>query len=534
MQPIPKNLPVVIVGAGPTGLTSGLLLAEYGIKSIILERNHAPMDIPRAIILDDEGARTLQCFGADKTYVTTTIKADGAAYIDDDGAIFGRVGSGAETYGFAKRHFISQPEMEAALLKHIETTPLCDVRFGCDVTSINDSGSNATLNISDPDNQPHQITAQYVIAADGGRSQIREDLGIKMSGSTYAQDWLVIDTRNDPDQDNFSKFICSTTRPHVSIPAPNGGRRYEFMLLKEETHEEVLKDAFVNTLMAPYRTLTPDNIIRKIIYTFHARIADQFRKGRVFLAGDAAHLTPPFAGQGMNAGLRDAANLSWKLAAVINGRANDQTLDSYFDERKTPAWAMIQLAVAMGDVVMPIEPDQQAFRAQLLKAMAPFPEVQSYLMEMRFKPRPKFDQGLFLEIDDQPFEHALVGEMIPQPDVKTGTETTKLDTILGIGFSLIAQDEAGATALSALDMDQFCGLPLTKITLNTHQNKPTGFETATVTDPRGKSLRTHRDQIMLIRPDRYCAAAFSPSELETSLRDFATLLGIQTNQPIKT
>jgi len=99
MQPIPKNLPVVIVGAGPTGLTSGLLLAEYGIKSIILERNHAPMDIPRAIILDDEGARTLQCFGADKTYVTTTIKADGAAYIDDDGAIFGRVGSGAETYG---------------------------------------------------------------------------------------------------------------------------------------------------------------------------------------------------------------------------------------------------------------------------------------------------------------------------------------------------------------------------------------------------------------------------------------------------
>lgn len=526
MRELPSQMPVVIVGAGPTGLTAGLLLAEYGVASIILERNSAPMDIPRAIVLDDEGARTLQCFGADKTYVDGTVEGEGAQYIDDNGVPFANTGSGAETYGFAKRHFINQPEMEAALRQRIAETPLCDLRFDSNVSGFRDEGSAIVVDVAGPEQCPHRIEAQYLIAADGGRSPVREALGIEMTGSTYAQDWIVIDTLNDPDKQPFSKFVCSSQRPHVSVPAPSGGRRYEFMMLPGETHEEVLRQDFIDALLEPYREIEAGDIVRKTIYTFHARIADRFRSGRIFLAGDAAHLTPPFAGQGMNAGLRDVSNLAWKLAATMNSGGNDAVLDSYFDERRDPAWAMIQLAVVMGDIVMPIDADQLAFRNQLRKSLAPFPGVQDYLLKMKFKPRPRCDQGLFLDLDDQPFESSIVGEMIPQPDVELTSRSVKLDTILGNGFSLIAQDQAGADALDQCGREQICGLPLSRIVLDFGVGiASTSAPVAQVFDERGKPLRTHRDQVLLIRPDRYCAAAFSPARIKDGLQAYADLLG---------
>jgi 3-(3-hydroxy-phenyl)propionate hydroxylase len=525
MTVYPQDIPVLIVGGGPTGLTTGLLLAQYGIRSLIVDRNAAPMDIPRAIVLDDEGARTLQVFGADRTYVVKTIRGDGAAYVDDAGRVFARVGAGAETYGFAKRHFINQPEMEQALHDHIELTDLCQMRFLSEVTALAETPSGIMASLTDAAGTKHDIRAQYVVAADGGRSPIRERLGIQMQGSTYAQDWIVIDTLNDPDGVDHSWFHCSKARPHVSVPAPDGGRRYEFMLLPGETHEQVLQDDFVRQLLAPFRQIEAADIVRKTIYTFHARIADRFRVGRILLAGDAAHLTPPFAGQGMNAGLRDAWNVAWKLATVIGGGASAAVLDSYFTERRDPAWAMIQLAVVMGDIVMPIAPEALAFREQLMASLKPFPAVQDYLLQMKFKPRPRYANGLFLDLHTQPFEGAIVGEMVPQPDVATVQGDVKLDELLGAGFALIAQDAAGAAALEALDQDRLAGLPLTRCVLGFGEPIETALPGGTTTDPRGKPMRTHRDQILLIRPDRYVAAAFAPAALSQALSDYAALLG---------
>lgn len=522
MTTYPDQVPVVIVGAGPTGLTTGLLLARYGVRSLILERNADPFDIPRAIVLDDEGARTLQVFGADRSYVSGTVEGNGAEYVDDAGAQFGRVGAGPEAYGFAKRHFINQPEMEAALRDHIAGEPLCEVHFSCDVIDMAAQNDHVAVTFTAPDGTRRNVDAQYVVAADGGRSPTRERLGIGMQGATYAQDWIVIDTRNDPDPANYTHFFCSNTRPHVSVPAPDGGRRYEFMLLPGESHAEALEDGFIATLLAPFRTLAPGDLIRKTVYTFHARMADRWREGRILLAGDAAHLTPPFAGQGMNAGLRDAANASWKLACVLNGGASPSILDSYFAERRDPAWAMIQLAVVMGDIVMPIDRDRLAFREQLLKALAPFPAVQDYLLHMRFKPRPRFDTGLFLGLDDSAFEGALVGEMIPQPDVTLNGATRKLDDLLGPGFALIAQDAAGARALSALSQTDFLGLPLSRVFVP-YRGADGPMPAAVTDDPRVKPLRSHRDEVLLVRPDRYAAASFAPEDAEAGLARYAAL-----------
>ena len=526
MAPIPAETPVVVVGAGPTGLTTALLLAAYGVRSAVVERNDAPMDIPRAIVLDDEGARTFQCFGgADRaTDEAEIVVGDGAAYIDDAGNQIARAGAGQETYGYPKRHFINQPEMETALRGIVAETPLISLHFSTEVAGVTETAEGVEVACATPDG-PRTIAAQYVVAADGGRSPMRERFGIPMEGSTYEQDWIVVDTLNDPDQSNFSRFYCSNQRPWVSVPAPRGGRRYEYMLLPGETHEEALADGFVEALAAPFRALPAKDVVRKTIYTFHARMAAEWRRGRVLLAGDAAHLTPPFAGQGMNAGLRDAANLSWKLAAVIAGGASPEILDSYHAERKDPAWAMIQLAVVMGDIVMPVDPAQVAFRAQLLEKLAPFPGVRDYLLHMKFKPRPRFDTGLFLGLDAQPFEGSIVGEMIPQPDVELGGARRKLDDLLGPGFSLIAQDAAGAEAVAALGMERFAGLPLGAACLPWGPASP-AMPAAEPCDDRVRPLRAHRDQVLLVRPDRYCAAAFAPDALAAGLADYAALLGL--------
>ncbi len=514
-----KTSQVVIVGAGPTGLTAANLLASYGISSIVLEKNDAPMDIPRAIVLDDEGARLLQVFGADKTYVDRTILGIGGKYYDDNGNCFSEVGTGPRSYGFEKKHYISQPEMEADLLQHANANELIDIRFGNEVLKLSQNKDSVTLNVKRPDGQIDVVLAPYVLACDGGRSPIRDALGIKMLGSTYRQDWIVLDARNDPDDARFSRFFCSSARPHVSIPAPHGGRRYEFMLLPGESHEQALSDDFVRDLVAPFRTLTASDLIRKTIYTFHARIAERFRKDRVLLLGDAAHLTPPFAGQGMNAGLRDAGNVAWKLASVLHGAASADILDSYDRERREPAWAMIQLAVAMGDIVMPVEPAKLAFREQLVAAMAPFPQVQDYFMQMRFKPKPRYDGGLFVDLDTPEFEASLVGEMIPQPMISGPEGEVLLDQVLGSGFALIAQDTAGIAALERMSAGQFAGFDLAKIALAWDADWQGGVV------PRygvkggglGRPLRTHRDQVMLIRPDRYCAGAFFPKDLVRGL-----------------
>ncbi|MGX1305282.1 3-(3-hydroxy-phenyl)propionate hydroxylase [Amorphus suaedae] len=518
----PAEVAAIVVGAGPTGLTTANLLVAYGVDCLVLEREDEPLDLPRAIVLDDEGVRTLQVFGVDKTYVASTMPGNGSRYFADDGSCFAETGAGPQTYGFAKRNFIYQPELEAALRRRLDDRAPGLIRFSSEAIGIEDAADHAIVQVRDADGRVHRIRTQWVLACDGGRSPIRESLGIEMVGSTYAQDWIVIDTVNDPDTSSFSKFFCSSTRPAVSVPAPHGGRRYEFMVLPGESREEVLTPDFLATLLRPYRTYDEADVLRKTVYTFHARIAERFRTGRTLLLGDAAHLTPPFAGQGMNAGLRDAHNVAWKIAATVRGGADAALLDSYDAERRKPAWDMIQLAVTMGNFVMPIEAEQLKFRELLMKALDPFPAIRDYLIQMRFKPRPRYQAGVFLDLDAPAFEASLVGEMIPQP-ILSDAGGTPLDDRLGPGFSLVSQSEAARAAIEAFEPRELMGLPLARVHLGTTDD-PGRLGDWARSYPIARPLLTHRDQIMLVRPDRYCAAAMAPTMLAPTMARYRDLL----------
>ncbi|WP_339765032.1 bifunctional 3-(3-hydroxy-phenyl)propionate/3-hydroxycinnamic acid hydroxylase [uncultured Hoeflea sp.] len=522
MDSYPAEIPVVIVGGGPAGLTAANLLAVYGVECIVLERESEPLNLPRAIVLDDEGLRTFQVFGIDKTYIDKAAISDGSRYYDDAGTCFAQTGAGLTTYGFCKRYFINQPELETELRDRLEQQLPGALRFSSEVLDIVQEGDHAVVMIRDGSGATHVIRTSWVLACDGGRSPIRERLGIAMSGSTYKQDWIVLDMLNDPDSSNFSKFMCSSTRPAVSVPAPRGGRRYEFMVLSGETREQVLDDAFLADLLKPYRTLDAGDVVRKTVYTFHARMAESFRHGRILLLGDAAHLTPPFAGQGMNAGFRDAHNVAWKIASVLNGGASPAILDSYEEERRKPAWDMIQLAVTMGNFIMPSNAEQVMFRDLLIKALEPFPNVRDYLIQMRFKPKPRYGAGLFLDIDTPIFEASLVGEMVPQPAIIANETETLLDEILGVGFALIGQSDGAKHAMSKFGRTSLLGLPLVTLDLNTMGRTTQTAVRSTGTDTE-RPLLTHRDQILLIRPDRYCAAAIFPDDLEEALSRYETL-----------
>lgn len=518
-----QSCEVLVVGAGPVGMTVAALLGQLGIDTKVLEQSDDICHHPRAQSIDDESLRTLQALGIAEMFKATLEPALGSRYYDDDNHCFAEIGAGPENFGHPKRSFMLQQDLERVLLARLRELNCVEVVFNRQVTGL--SQQDGGVQVQTAGGEHYQC--QYLLACDGGQSGIRTALGIAMQGNTYERDWIVLDTDDDPDTERYSRFICNTTRPHVSVASPNGARRYEFMLLDGETREEVLSDEFISQLLAPYRSINAAQISRRAVYRFHARMAEQLRQQRVLLLGDAAHLSPPFAGQGMNAGIRDAHNVAWKLAGVLRHNFHPDILDSYEAERREPIWAMIQLAVAMGEFVMPMGDEQQALTQSLMLALERFPGAGDWIFQMKFKPRPRYTAGLFVDLQQQAFEASLVGEMIPQPHVlNTHGQLCLLDEMIGHGYCLLAQDDAGQRCIESLQSDLWRALAPTRLRLRINADDghaAAGLRTATIAadSTYHRPLRTHRDQILLIRPDRYVVGAFFPSDaaaFEASLR----------------
>jgi 3-(3-hydroxy-phenyl)propionate hydroxylase len=514
---LPEKVSVAIVGAGPVGLMAANLLGTYGICTLIIDRNPTTMDIPRAIAIDDEGARTLQATGLDRDFMPHTVPAGGARYYDHDGVPFAEVGAPPPEFGFPRRNYFFQPEMERVLAEGLARFEHVTLAFNANLWRFSSDEDGVTLEIDGS----VRVRADYLIAADGANSSIRETLGLAMEGDTYPQDWLVVDTENDPDPEPVSKFFCRSDRPFVSIPAPRGGRRYEFQLQTGERAEDMVAPARVREFLAPLRSLADEDLIRITVYTFQARIAARFSVGRVFLAGDAAHLTPPFAGQGMNSGLRDAHNISWKLAAVLAGQADPTLLDSYDLERRGPAWAMVQLAVAMGEIIMPQAREDIDFRDGILRQFERFPQARDFIINMKFKPRPHYSGGPFVDLHTQSFAGSLVGAMLPQVELDAAaSDAARMDDALGDGFVLLAQ--APDTVHFMAQNQEALWPELRPVPVLLGDAMVPGGVTRLI--PRSglalAAVRAHRDQILLIRPDRYVAAAFWPDDAMAAVAAF--------------
>jgi 3-(3-hydroxy-phenyl)propionate hydroxylase len=365
---------VLIVGGGPTGVTLAILLAQQGVRTIIAEKEPGIYPLPRAAHIDHEAMRILQQAGvADAVMATcrhTTrydfLNAKGEILLRFDGS--DRTGSG----GWPAANFIHQPSVEQALRAQLAELPDADLRSGWRMERFETEGDGVIARFDTPEG-PRRLRSRYLVGADGARSPVRHAAGIAFDDLDFDEPWLVIDAIVH-DHDRLPKVnlqICDPSRPTTCVLMGEGRHRWEFMIKPGETAEQVLDDGFIAALLAPWDVDGAVTLERKAVYRFNARIATRWRQGRILIAGDAAHQMPPFAGQGLCSGLRDAANLGWKLPLVVNGRADPDLLDTYQPEREPHVRGVIAMAMMMGKTVCITDPDAAAARdEQMLAARA--------------------------------------------------------------------------------------------------------------------------------------------------------------------
>jgi len=502
---------VAIVGGGPTGLTLANILGQAGVRVILIERNAGTVGEPRAVSIDDETLRTMQAVGLSDGVIKDVALDYGSHYFSTGGKCFLKVEPATREYGSPRRNAFTQPKFEATLRRGLERFSSVEALFSHELVEAVEEDDGVSLRVAGPAGREIEVRASYLAACDGARSAIRKQIGATLVGSTYGQRWLIIDLAASRERLRQTRVVCNPARPLITLPGPGGIRRYEFMLRDGEDEAAATEDGFVRNLLAEFGPDADAPIVRKQVYAFHARIADRWNTRRIFLAGDAAHLSPPFAGQGMNSGQRDAHNLGWKLAEVVKGRIGEGLLQTYQLERSPHAWSLIRLAMMMGRIMMPTSRVQAALVQTGFRLSAIAPRVQSYFAQMKYKPKPIYEEGFLLASRDG---LKAAGRMLPQPEVEdVERRRMKLDDALGAGFSLVAYGaDAQATIHAAASLDfGIAGLKLAAILprdMNPDRTGPALDHTVRETSQMLSGfLPAGRTVLLLVRPDRYVAAA---------------------------
>lgn len=421
---------------GPVGAALAQLLSRYGTKTLVIDKATDIFLAPRAIALDNEALRVLQMCGLEEDAFDKVAIPE----VRMHSPLFGQY-SRAVTAGCVDGHpklvTFFQPQLERALRARLQDSRHATVGLGVTLVSLNQNADEVLAELQTEDGQSHQVRASYLVGADGANSLVRRLLGQEFKGKTFAEDWLVVDAKQLPTPIDHVEFICDPLRPTPHMVAPGGRQRWEFKLGPGETREQMEHPDMVKRLLQPWTKGQEIEIERVAVYRFHARVAEKFKVGRVLLAGDAAHITPPFVGQGLVSGLRDVANLAWKLSWVCDGRARPALLDSYDQERRPHAKAMIDLAKMMGRLVMPSNQAAAFLTHGLMSVMTRIPRLKRLFENLEIKPPNRFKAGCFVK--PMGSRGLRRGAQMPQVWLKpqSGGEVVLSDDVLGTGLAMV-------------------------------------------------------------------------------------------------
>ncbi|WP_125878549.1 bifunctional 3-(3-hydroxy-phenyl)propionate/3-hydroxycinnamic acid hydroxylase [Pseudomonas versuta] len=523
---------VAIVGAGPVGLMIANYLGQCGVNVTLVEKLASLIDYPRAIGLDDESLRTFQAVGLAENVLPHTTPWHAMRFLTPKGRCFADIQPKTDEFGWSRRNAFIQPLADRVLFEGLARFANVKVLFSRELEGFEQSESGVALTLKNSEGRSERLQAKYLIGCDGGNSLVRRSLDISFEGKTAPNQWIVVDIANDPLATPHVYLCCDPVRPYVSAALPHGVRRFEFMVMPGETETELSKPENMRKLLAKVLP-NPDNIelIRSRVYTHNARLAGQFRQGRVLLAGDAAHIMPVWQGQGYNSGMRDASNLAWKLSLVIKGLAADSLLDSYEQERRDHAKAMINLSVLAGHVLAPPKRWQGTLRDGVSWLLNYLPPVKRYFVEMRFKPMPQYSRGALIVPSEK---GSPVGKMFIQPKVLTDAGTTVLlDEVIGENFAIIAWGCDPTWGLTPAQITQWkaLGTRFIQVLPDVQLRAPSdaGPDVIRVGDSTGRlkewfALGT--SSIALVRPDRFLAGLAIPQTIDQTCEALARALKV--------
>ena len=529
-----NSQPVIVVGAGPAGCTVSLLLAGFGIPVTLLERHTQPHPLPRAVHLDNEVTRTLDRIGVSEGFLARSRPGSGLRLLDAGHRVmaeFGRDHQPSE-HGFPQANMFHQPDLEELMLSRIERHPLIMFRRGAEVCGLDDDDAPGPVGAAPVrvhariGGETQTFTGPVVLGCDGANSTIRQLAGITMEDLGFTERWLVVDIKAGAGLDTWDgvEQICDPARAATFMHITGDWYRWEFRLRDGEDEAGLITPAALGQLLQPWTgrsDLDGLQIIRSATYTFRAQMASRFRSGPIFLLGDAAHLTPPFIGQGLAGGLRDADNLAWKLAYVLTGRAAEDLLDTYDSERRPHATALVKKAVRVGWAMTGGQDRAAAVRRIALAAAVRSDRI---CQAMGSTATPRLKAGAlqpsprrFLPSGIPPALRA--GGLIPNPLVSAGDgPPVRLDAILAGRPAVLT------TRCPDAGLAEFCcqhGLVLARI--STPGTEPPGnrqdagwidVRLAGDAAPAGlRALAADPALTVLVRPDRVIAAAGTRSRL---------------------
>ena len=515
---------VIIVGAGPTGLTLANLLGQAGVNTLVLEKLHDLIDYPRAIGIDDEALRGMQAVGLIDEVLPHTVPFHMVRAVDAAGKVISEMNPQTDEFGWSRRNGFIQPLVDHALLDGLERFANVEVRLGHELTALEEADDKVTATVRNVDtDEVLTFTADYLVGSEGGRSFSRTWIGAEFEGKTLAR-VVVVDAENDP-IGTPNAIFGAEERSWATFGLPHGIRRWEFLIHEDETNEEAESDAFIRKLLSEH-VPNPDkvDIVRVRAYQHNARIASKFRKGRVILAGDAAHVMPVNAGQGWNSCIRDAMNLAWKLIAVLKGHAADSLLDTYDQERRDHVKGMVNLSVTMGKTFATRGgvAEKVARRAVGVAANV-LPPVKQYMSAMKFKPMPKYTRGVVVppvvpvskSILGAHRGNTATGKLFIQPRLSgPDGQVALMDDLVGYQWTILAWNNDPKNLLSAETVAAFERLGTVFATgvpeVQRAWTQERASEGVTVLgDAQGRLKQwfdTRPSGVIFIRPDRVVAA----------------------------
>ncbi len=433
----PDVYDVAVIGYGPTGATAANLLGRLGMKVLVVERDPDVYGRARAISTDEEVMRIWQSVGLAERLQQDMLPDRPLNFVDADGVPFIDLKITPRGSGHPPQQFLYQPAVDHVLREGVQRFSSVEVLLEHECLRVLPKADEVELMLSDLRTDTlKRFRACYVIAADGGSSPTRGQLGVGYTGRTYTERWVVIDTKvlKQWDAHDRLRFHCNPARPTVDCPTPLGHHRWEYPARAGEDDQELLREEAIWKVLGD-QGVTPEHvkILRAVIYSHHVRVAERWRVGRVFLAGDAAHAMPPWIGQGMSAGVRDAANLCWKLAAVVDGQAPESLLDSYQAERKPHVTEVTRRACRAGRIITERNPAIAVLRNHVLRTLTRLRGVDYRLQRLTWIPDARYRQGFFAT-----GRHRALGWQIPQPWVTDADgATVRLDDQLGGQWAIL-------------------------------------------------------------------------------------------------